>query len=148
MKRFLCMLIACLMIVPVVFSEGIDLSALSFDELRELQTRISIELTTRPEWKSVPVPPGFYQIGVDIPAGEWCLKCGKSKYGSVHVRYGDEPNESMTDVGSLRFHSFIYQVADESNVDFVNITLTEGWYILIEDGTLLFTTPEKVKLGF
>ena len=86
MKRFLCVLLVFLMITPVL-AEGIDLASLSFEELRILQTRISQEMTTRPEWKEVPVPPGLYQIGVDIPAGDWCITCDDSCF-ETHIDYG------------------------------------------------------------
>ena len=84
MKKFVVMLLACLMIASCACADEIDLSSLSFDELRELQTKISKELTSRPEWKEVPVPPGLYKVGEDIPAGDWCIKCGNAVNDSIY----------------------------------------------------------------
>ena len=149
MKRFLVLLLVALLILPATLAEDIDLKKLSFDELRILQTRVSKEIVKRPEWKEVTVPAGLYQVGVDIPAGEWCLKCGKTSYGYVNISYGEGTNESGTKVCfPCEFMGMIYEKSDGTNPDFRNIKLKEGYYIEIEYGSVKFTTPEKVDLGF
>lgn len=147
MKRFLCVLLVFLMITPVL-AEGIDLASLSFEELRILQTRISQEMTTRPEWKEVPVPPGLYQIGVDIPAGDWCITCDDSCF-ETHIDYGSGLNESLTRVSSgIEWRGFIYKDEDGENITFKNVRLIEGYYLQIEYGTAVFSNPTKKTLGF
>ena len=149
MKKLIAILLVLLMIAPSACAENIDLSSLSFDELRTLQTRISQELTKRPEWKEVPVPAGIYQIGVDIPAGDWCIKCGKSEYGFISVSYGSGTNESGTEVSvPCEYIGMIDAKPDDSKVTFINIKLKEGYYISFDYGSAIFTTPEKVKLDF
>lgn len=74
MKRFLCVLLVALMITPGACAEVIDLSSLSFDQLRELQQKINQEIVSRPEWKEVTVPAGTWEIGKDIPAGAYSLR--------------------------------------------------------------------------
>lgn len=148
MKRFLCILLICLMITPAL-AESIDLSAMSFDELRTLQTSISKELVTRPEWKSIPVPAGFYQVGVDIPAGKWCLKCGKSTYGYVSVRYGKHLNAAQNELEMPWDASeMISENGEGQNPESWDITLSEGYWLQIQYGQVIFTTPEKIDLGF
>lgn len=68
MKQFVALFLCFLMICSVALAD-IDVSSMSFDELRALQQRINAELVTRPEWKQVTVPAGTWQIGTDIPAG-------------------------------------------------------------------------------
>ena len=148
MKRFLCVLLACLMITPA-FAESVDLSSLSFDELRTLQSRISQELITRPEWKNVSVPPGLYKVGVDIPAGDWCLKCGNTSVGYVYLRYGKNINESGTEVGSPKeWYGYIHKDQDGSSLTALNIKMMDGYYLDVSSGEVVFTIPEKVDLGF
>ena len=148
MKRLIALLLACLLVVPCAFAEDIDLSSLSFNDLVILKERISQELTTRPEWKSVPVPPGLYQVGVDIPAGEWCLKCADSSV-FVHVTCGTKLNDTKTDVdGGFEFYDLIYKEEDGSRTTYINAVLYDGLYLKVEDGSVLFTTPEKITLGF
>ena len=150
MKRLLCVLLILCAVPVFVFAEDIDLSALSFDELRTLQTRISNELTTRPEWKNVTVPEGFYTIGVDIPAGKWEIRCGeKSEYGYVSINYGNSVNSSGA---SLTFPydwiGLLYRDGEEYKMEKVVLDLKEGYYIEIQYGQAVFTIPEKVDLGF
>lgn len=148
MKRSLSIVLILIMVSACANAE-IDLSSLSFDELRDLQARISIELTTRPEWKEVPVPPGLYQVGVDIPAGDWCLKFGSSNHDAVHISYGTTLNESGSKVDPpWEWYGSVWSSGDDSHIEFVNMKMIDGFYVEISDGTIIFTTPIKTTLGF
>ena len=148
MKKLICIIIAAVLFTVPAFAE-IDLSSLSFDELRQLQARISKELVTRPEWKSVPVPPGLYKIGLDIPAGEWQLTCYASEWGSAYIAYGNTLNEPGTEIVKPKeWTGYIYLEPADSWRSKVTISLKEGYYIQIAEGTVLFSTPERIDLGF
>ena len=150
MKKLLAIALIFCLILPWAFAEDIDLSSLSFDELRALQTRIAEEIVSRPEWKEVAVPAGVYKIGVDIPVGEWCIKCGKSQYGWVQITYSKELNESGTEVPILHseFYGSVYEKGDDKHREFLNIILKEGYYIQFDLGQAVFTKPVRVDLGF
>lgn len=152
MKRFLSVFLVCILIVPFAIAEDVDLSGLSFEELKILQTRISKEMTNRPEWKSVPVPPGFYQVGVDIPAGDWCITCGDSEYSYVKVECGENPNDTKTRIATKgwQFGKIIYKegAGEGVNPESLNVTLIEGHYIAIDYGQAVFSPQERVDLGF
>lgn len=147
MKKFFAMLLACLLIASCACADEIDLSSLSFDELRELQTEISKELIKRPEWKEVNVPAGFYKIGEDIPAGDWCIKCGNADEDHIFVDYG-KANESESKVDDSDWYGNIYIKASDSDIDHKNIKLIEGNCISIHYGSAIFTIPVKEDLGF
>ena len=148
MKKALCVFLLCAVITPAS-AENIDLSSLSFDELRHLQTRISVELASRPEWKVVAVPPGVYLVGVDIPAGDWCLTCSESVWERAYVCCGMNLNPSKTEVVKpYEWRGYIHKAPYDSGKTTFNVTLHEGEYIEILDGTILFTVPEKIDLGF
>ncbi len=51
----------------------INMSALSYDELIEIQKAATAEIMSRPEWKEVEVPAGVWIIGQDIPAGFYSI---------------------------------------------------------------------------
>ncbi len=51
----------------------IDMSALSYNELIEIQRSATSEIMSRPEWKEVEVPAGVWIIGQDIPAGFYSI---------------------------------------------------------------------------
>lgn len=150
MKRFICVLLVLCVVPFFSLSESIDLSVLSFDELRVLQTRISQELTTRPEWKGVTVPEGFYEVGVDIPAGKWEIKCGeKSSFGYVSVQYGN----NVTDSGAMllmpmEWTGLIYKDGQGMNRESLTLNLSEGYFLEIKMGQAVFSIPEKIDLGF
>ena len=152
MKRIVIFMLVLLLITVSAFAET-DLSQLSFDELRELQTKISKELITRPEWKSVPVPPGMYLVGVDIPAGEWTITCGESMYFYVSIECGTETNETGTRIKSGRTWQFSDMICQSGkgegkHPESITVNFLEGQYIRIEYGQAVFSTPERVDLGF
>ena len=152
MKKIICIII-CLLIPVCVVAESVDLSSLSFDDLRVLQTRISKELITRPEWKSVPVPPGMYLVGRDIPAGEWTITCGDSMFNYVSVECGYETNETGTRIKAgkgRQFGELICQpgTSEGKNPESITVVFSEGQYIRIEYGQAVFSIPERVDLGF
>ena len=148
MKRIICIVI-CLLLPVCVVAESIDLSSLSFDELRILQTRISKELTTRPEWKSVPVPPGMYLVGRDIPAGEWTITCGEAEFDYIRIVCGTKTNESKTQIYNPKeFEKLIYKNSNGMELEKLTVVLSDGLYIVIQHGQAVFSTPEYVDLGF
>ena len=153
MKQFLPIMIVVFLIFSSAVAEDVDLSELSFDELRILQTQISQELTTRPEWKSVPVPAGFYQVGIDIPAGNWRITCGSSKYYFISVECGEFANESKTRIASGRGWQFSEMICQEgkgegTSPEYLDVSLVDGYYLRIEHGQAIFSTPERIELGF
>ena len=69
MKKLVAIILMICLFIPCAFAEEIDLSSLSFAELKALQQRVEAEMVKRPEWKGVAVPIGCWRIGTDIPAG-------------------------------------------------------------------------------
>ena len=62
---------------------------------------------------------------------------------------GSKLNETRTDVdGGYQFYDMIYKEQDGGNTTFINSVLYDGLYLKVEGGSVLFTTPEKVSLGF
>ena len=152
MKRIIILTLA-LIIAAVPALADIDLSGLSFDELRELQARISQELTTRPEWKSVPVPPGIYRVGVEIPAGMWTITAGDSSSNFISVECGARTNETGTSIRAgqgWQFRETICQpgTGEGKHPESITVTLTDGLYVTVEHGQAIFSTPEAIDLGF
>ena len=83
MAVILAVTLAVVMLVGVSVAEDIDLRRLSFDELAELRNRCMLEMLNRDEWQEVTVPQGNYQVGVQIPAGTWVVRCadvGRTDY--------------------------------------------------------------------
>lgn len=78
-----------------LYSTDFDLSDLTFEDLSALSTLCQAEMMTRDEWQEVTVPQGDYQVGVDIPAGKWVIRCadiGRSSYllQETYITWGSE----------------------------------------------------------
>ena len=85
MKRFISvLLLLCLLNVQAIAE--IDLSGLTFDELVELRQKCQLEMMSRSEWKEVQVPQGVWEVGKDIPAGDWIIKCADIGQTNVNMR--------------------------------------------------------------
>ena len=139
LKRIFCVfLILC--ILPVcAFASDLDLSEMTYDELYALKEKITAEMATRPEAQTITLTAGFYQVGVDIPAGTYTMRCGKSEYDFVVVSYDDKPNKSGTGVSMpCDFYGSIHKEADTSHIDHKDIILTDGYYIQIQYGAVVF----------
>lgn len=89
------------------------------------------------EWQKVEVPAGVYQIGVEIPAGEWTL----SNSRAFLVGVGSTLNDTKTRIHDNYRKAFEYIEKE----DYQN-----GWTILLEEGDFIelsavvyFSTPIK-----
>lgn len=133
MKKFLVMLLVICLLVPIAAADdGIDLSALSFDQLLDLQQKVTAEIISRPEWKEVTVPSGTWTVGRDIPAGEYSISATKT---GGYLRIRDER-------GSLLISNGIRDAEDRIG----KVELKEGYTVEIERGSLIFAPA--ISLGF
>lgn len=155
MKKILCIVLAAALFgclaLPVA-AEGIDLSALSWDELIALKAQINQELTTRDQWQEVEVPQGLWVVGEDIPEGMWTVKSG-SKY-TLLLTWGYALEEGKQSINWLQVPSEVASIHSQQRAE--NGELTEytfeaknGMYIEIEYTSAIFTPyTGKPDLGF
>lgn len=149
MKKFCCILVGLMLLCSVALAE-VDLESMSFDELIDLREQITIEITSRPEWKEVNVPAGIYEIGVDIPAGHWTISPVND---SVAFNYGSALNETKTDIAPMNLtatggagkpETFMNEVF---GMESVSIDLAEGNWIFLNNQSI-FTPYIRPTLGF
>lgn len=158
MKRFLSVLFLFLMIIPFaahanetdIFKSTIEnIQQLSFEELKLIDMVVSQEMARRPEWKSVTVPPGAYQIGVDIPAGYWDISTFMDDddwyLPSIFIIYCSALDSSKTDYAS---GSYIKSFSLSSNASTQGIFLESPNFLIIEDHAVIFTPHVQPNLGF
>ncbi len=139
--------------VPVV-AEGIDLSALSWDELLELREQLNLEMCSRDEWQSVEVPQGVWVVGEDIPAGKWTVTCETGSYG--RIAWGVSLDKSGTDIDffsqpmdSESIYNPEGRLYEEGRLTTYTFEAIEGHYVVISSSSLTFTTyTGKPDLGF
>lgn len=84
MKKVLCVLAVFLCILTTAAAE-VDLSGMSYDELVALKDQINKAIWESQEWQEVTVPQGVWQVGKDIPAGKWVIKCADVDRSNVFM---------------------------------------------------------------
>lgn len=73
--RFLCLLVACLLLIPVAVADTVDLSSMSNEEIVALLNDANEEIVRRGINKTAKLPQGAYIGGSDIPAGRYIFTC-------------------------------------------------------------------------
>lgn len=147
MKKLLSILLLVCLLIPAAVAEDIDLSKLSFDELASLRDRCQMEMLSRSEWKEVQVPQGIWQVGKDIPAGDWIIKCADVGRTNVSMRicvflWGegypkDESFEYKKRVGRIKVanpENKYYNEYESGTPTEARVHLEDGQYIVIENG--------------
>lgn len=145
MKKLISVLLLLCMLTAPAFAE-IDLSSLSFDELVELRQKCQSEMMSRTEWKEVQVPQGVWQVGKDIPAGDWIIKCADVGRENVNMRicvfrWGegypkDELFEYKKKFGDIKIanpENKYYEQYENGTPTEAKIHLEAGQYIVIEN---------------
>lgn len=148
MKRFFCLLLASVLLIPSAVLADVDLSGMSFDELVALRNQVTTALFYSDDWKEIFVPGGFYQVGNGIPAGHWTI----TPYGEsfISVWYGDVANASLTGAGFGwdGVNGWAGTLSTKKNKDgswkdpgehhSIDILLSDGWYLSFA-GDVIFT---------
>lgn len=153
MKKFICLLLA-LLIPTMAFASTIDLSGLSFDELVELKEQINLAIWECKEWQEVTVPQGVWEVGKDIPAGAWVIRCATASFATITI--GSKINESKTGIDYSGFIDMVNVVSPESpayeegqSLTEYSVTVKNGDVIEIDYSSVLFTPyTGKPDLGF
>ena len=136
MKRFLALLLVLCLMPIFALADDFNLSTLSFDELKALQSQINKELVKRPEWKETTVPKGFYVIGEDIPEGKYTITL-KDKKGSCYIGVWGYAVNDYTTNGGLQ-HSILLTSGDNT---VENLILKSGWMIELSN-SVIFQKPK------
>lgn len=139
MKKFCTVFLAILLSASCAFAAvpDIDLAALTFDELVELKLMVETEMITRDEMKEVEVPPGTYEVGVHIPAGEYTL-VATQKSSTYFYLYADKSTMDSN-------RTYEYHILGRGETA-ARVVVEEGLYIKIESGPCIFSP--FIGLGF
>ena len=136
MKRLLCLALVLLFVVPA-FAEGLpDISKLSKEQLLELNGQICKQIELLDEFEPFEVPVGYWIVGENIPAGEYCISVKNlDRYSYVNIprekNNGKEYNHSMGNEDELPY-----------------VVLVEGAEVNIFTSSVMFSPAKPVKFGF
>ncbi len=120
-RRFLCLLLACLLLVSVSFADVPDISSLTDDEIIELLGEVNEALVSRGISKSADLPAGKYVGGKDLPAGAYIITCktDDSHHGIVWV-------SAAADDLNNQYPSILYEHVSFSSEEQFRVTIEEG----------------------
>lgn len=153
MKRFFCILFALALLPVAALADLPDLSGLSFDELVTLRGQLNLAIWNSSSWQEVSVPPGVWEIGVDIPAGHWSVRPAEG-CGPDYIVYASASKDNGHDVDlsgdhimeclcdpSARFYSAEYM----TTADFV---MESGHFVRLNCTMIFSPYTGKPDLGF
>lgn len=147
MKKLVILVVSLVLVssAALATTAAFDFSGLSLAQLVEVQQQLNLAMWATDEWQEVEVPAGVYEIGKDIPAGYWTISPEPGEY--VIVRWGTALDSSKTDLAG--YGSYLAQEGlDGDEVANVSWELTDGTYLIIESGSVIFTPFSGHKLGF
>ena len=149
MKKLLAIILILAVLLPAAALADLpDISGLTLDELIQLRDMVNKAIFASEGYKQVEVPPGFWKIGADIPAGYWTISPVDGQY--MNLWYGDKANDSETDAGWGwdGVNGYNKTLSTRKNKDgswkdsdkphWADINMKEGWY-LKNAGTVILT---------
>lgn len=147
-RRIIASLVSVFMVLSCCasFAQEIDLSEMRYEELVSLKEKIDLVIRNHEQWEEVEVPPGLYQVGVDIPAGYWTVRCADD-YRYTYIKWGAKLNESGDEILSSLFNCDYYfldnpnieNIYDDDLTTSCSFVAIEGYYILIDNAPAVFT---------
>lgn len=156
MKRCICILLFCIILLSVssALAGGVDLSAMSLGELVALKDQINLAIWNNQDWQEVTVPQGLWEVGKDIPEGQWTVRCATDAYAEVY--YGDKVDENGRSIKITKRFAHEEVVSPdypsfEAGKDLIEFSFTvrKGDYIFIDRSSVIFTPyAGKPYLGF
>ena len=127
MKKIIAVLLLGVILISSAAMAEVDLGAMTFAELIQLQTDIKAEMIKRPEFKSFTVPAGEWIIGEDIPAGAYKLELAMDSV-VIHL-WGAAVDDYNTNGGLL--------VSDFREIGYGKINLRSGNILVISKPIIL-----------
>ena len=142
MGKCIAVILMLALLLPTVASAA-DLAGVSLDELYELRKAVSAEILSRSKWDSVTVPPGFYVVGEDIPAGHWTIKYTPKSYAIVmYFSKTDETGKNPDVLYGSYYQANIGAPGNDLETLYdmkeVDLELKEGFYLSIQFASVVF----------
>ena len=158
MKR-ICALIAALLLLASTAIAEMDLSAMSYEDLINLSEQVKLEIWIRAETKAVTVPAGYWEVGVDIPAGTYTIKCADYDINNAFKSactvkwYKENPltEKTVYQSGSVIIYHPDSKFYKEGQTSEYTMTFYNGMFIEIDDiynQAVFYPNTGRQNLGF
>lgn len=140
MRKFLAILIACMLLTIPAFAETVDLSSMSLNELIQLRDAVNAAINEQLDFyfSDSKIGMGYYDVGVDIKPGKYDLICTYAE------TVEDRGSRCMVAVLSSRaedadaLEEFYYITSGQQ----ISVELVEGNVLVIARGNFLIQNSE------
>lgn len=148
MKKLLSVMLSVLIMMSCALAAELpDLSAYTEEELLQLQSNVSAEISKRSGAKNVEVPSGDYIVGEDFPEGTYTITA--SKYSIVGVYQNEEDMQVVKtkgeDYGKVVIRSKSYMLKEGETV--AKIKLEKGNAFSISMGAVTLAPYAGLKIN-
>jgi hypothetical protein len=154
MKKLITLILILALFLPAAALADVDLTGMTYEELVKLKDQINLAIWNSQEWQEVTVPPGVYEIGVDIPAGHWSVRPFEG-CGPAYVIYASGVQDQGHDVDLFAGDHIMECLCNPSSELYsaeykttTSIIMENGHFVRL-DCTMIFTPYSgKPDLGF
>ena len=123
-------------------ADGLDLSAMSTDDLLILRNQITAEISARLTDDSAMITDGLYVVGVDIKTGMYRIACASDDYIDVMLFDSKENYQTYQKNTYANVTYRLYRVT-LSRGEMATVHLTDGMVLEISDGIGVITEIVK-----
>ena len=162
MKKLIAMFIALITALSVAYADIPDISGLSFNELLALRAEVNKAMMESDNYQEVTVPQGIYEVGKDIPAGSWTIRCAdasKTDYllSSCRFSWGSNKPDSgyyfsyMDRKGDVEIYNPKHKRYEKGQITEIHVDLVDGEFVIIHPQyapATFCTYIGKTDLGF
>ena len=140
MKQLVALFLVCRFAFGVTASaDGVDIDNLTNDALLSLHNQINLKLFGTALVNGIEIPQGFYEVGIDIPAGSYVITLCGEKF-SCNTEIFENLDEAFIFFGSLD--------SKENNPSSIKISLKEGQLLDVDLGYSQGTITIKAWSAF
>lgn len=149
MKKLLAIVLIIAMLIPAACAE-IDLTGMSFNELRILYEQVQQALIDTKQGGTVKVGSGLFIVGKDIPSGKWSITAeeGGHVFLTVYKSFDETKNEGKGIFTYDWIYSPSHRSYDEGDTTEMTVYLQDGYCVEITSGSVLFTPANSLSAGF
>ena len=149
MKKLLAIVLIIAMLIPAACAE-IDLTGMSFNELRILYEQVQQALIDTKQGGTVKVGSGLFIVGKDIPSGKWSITAeeGGHVFLTVYKSFDETRNEGKGIFTYDWIYSPSHRSYDEGDTTEMTVYLQDGYCVEITSGSVLFTPANSLSAGF
>jgi len=135
MKKALILVLGLLILTGSTVAAEEKYAGLSFEELQAEILLIQHIMWNSDDWQEVMVPAGAYEVGVDIPAGDWTISTDNNPL--VYIGTKLDVTRTRIDDKSLIMHTWAEK---ESYLRGFSFTLSKGQFIVLDESVIFSPT--------